>query len=352
VRRAAPRRTLAALLAVLTLGTVLSRGTPPPQGAPPLRDLATARGLLLGAAVSGTLFDPLDPDYARLVRTEFNTVVAENAMKWASLESNRGQFVFGLADAILERARQNRQVLRGHTLLWHDSTAPYLRTIRRRDDMLDAIHTHVTGVVRHFAGRVPIWDVVNEAVSDAPGHPLRSSPFLDVAGPGYIDRAFRWAHEADPAAKLFYNDYGAEALGGKSDAVYALVKGLLARGVPIHGVGFQTHVDTNFSPRDARMAENLQRFRALGLDVELTEVDVQFTGSGSEDVQLARQAQVYADLMRTCLQVHCGAFVLWGVTDLTSWRAAGRPLIFDENADRKPAYAALARALQEVPPLP
>ena len=337
-----PATVLAA--AVLSAFLLTPAATTQAGSVPTLRSLATARGLLFGGAVNGSLFDPTDPDYARTVKAEYNAVVAENAMKWAALHTSEDGLVFNLADAIVKFAHASGQTVRGHTLIWHDSTAPWLMNIRDRATMRAAMRGHIQGVMKHFAGQVPIWDVVNEAVSDADGHPLRSSPFLDVGGPDYIEQAFRWAHDADPEARLFYNDYNIEGLNGKSDAVYTLVKGLLAKGVPINGVGFQTHVGTDFSVVGSRMVENLQRFRALGLEVQLTEVDVQFKGN-DEKTQLARQAQVYGELMKACLGVKCSAFMLWGVSDLGSWRAAGRPLIFDEDYQKKPAYDALYRVL-------
>jgi endo-1,4-beta-xylanase len=173
---------------------------------------------------------------------------------------------------------------------------------------------------------------------------LRQTPFTKLLGREYIAQAFRWAHEADPNAKLFYNDYSAEGLNAKSDAILELVKSLLADGVPIHGVGFQTHVNSDFDVNAVRMRENLERFKALGLDVQLTEVDVQTRGAPPEKWQ--RQAKVYEDLMRVCLSVKCSAFVTWGFTDAYSWRAGSAPLPFDINYQPKPAYFALLEALK------
>ena len=340
------------LLGVLALGnSALCGGAgaapPNPQAQPgsTLRELATARGLLFGGAVNATWFDPNEAGYAEIVKNQFNAVVAENAMKWASLEGSQGSFLFNLADALLAQAQKNGQTMRGHTLIWHDSLPPWVLNISGKAEMQKAMKDHIFGVMKHFAGKVPIWDVVNEAITDTSEHGLRSGPFLDVVGPDYIEMAFRWAHEADPSAKLFYNDYGAEGINGKSDAIYNLVKGLLAKGVPINGVGFQSHLDTAFSVKDSRMQENLQRFRDLGLEVQLTEVDVQLLPDPNEKQSLEKQAQVYNDLMNVCLAVKCSAFMMWGVSDFDSWRSASSPLIFDEQYGKKPAYFALYKAL-------
>ena len=316
-----------------------------PAAKPTLRELATARGLLFGGAVNATWFDPNEAGYAEIVKNQFNAVVAENAMKWASLEGSQGNFLFNLSDALVGQAQKNGQIVRGHTLIWHDSVPPWVLKITGKAEMRAAMKDHIFGVMQHFSGKVPLWDVVNEAVTDTSEHGLRSSPFLNVGGPDYIEQAFRWAHEADPSAKLYYNDYGAEGINGKSDAIYNLVKGLLAKGVPINGVGFQSHLDTSFSVKDSHMQENLQRFRDLGLDVQLTEVDVQFQGDQNAEQQLQKQAQVYGDLMQVCLAVKCSAFIMWGVSDFDSWRAAGTPLIFDDQYNKKPAYNAVYKAL-------
>lgn len=330
------------LLAALLLGSVaVASGQ-----APTLKQAAQARGLLVGGAVSGALFDDLDPDYADTVSREYSVIVSENGMKWKALEGTQNEFVYGLADATVAWAQARGLTVRGHTLVWHDSVPAWVYQLRTPQEMQAALKNHITSVVTHFGPKVMMWDVVNEAVSDALGHPLRANSPFALAGPDYIGQAFRWAHAANPAAQLYYNDYGAEGLNGKSDAIYALVRGLKARGVPISGVGFQAHLDANFSVKDAGMLENLRRFRDLGLDVQLTEVDVTLPAGGATPANLARQAQVYRDLMTACLSVKCSAFLMWGVNDPSSWRAGGQPLLFDADYAHKPAYGAVLSALQ------
>lgn len=334
---------LAALALSLSLTPTLASGQ-----APSLRTLASARGLLLGGAISGELFNTDNPDEAATVNREYNAVVAENAMKMRAIANSPdpGNYLFATADAMVASAQKNGQTVRGHTLVWHDSAPAWVYEIKEKAAMRAAMTQYITTVVKHFGDRINVWDVVNEAISDGPGNPLRNNNPFTVAGPDFIALAFRMAHAANPAARLYYNDYSVEGLNGKSDAMYALVKGLLADGVPIDGVGFQGHVDINFSVKDSGMQANLQRFRDLGLDVQLTEVDVQMVGNGSEKEKLARQAQVYGELLSTCLAVKCSAFMMWGVSDRTSWRAGGKPLIFDDGYAKKPAYGALLRVLQ------
>ncbi|WP_245971512.1 endo-1,4-beta-xylanase [Calidithermus terrae] len=315
----------------------------------PLRALAEQRGLLIGAAVGGALYDPLEPEYAQILAREFNLVVAENAMKWASLSNERGQYGFAGADALVRFARQHGQRVRGHTLIWHEQLPAWVRNgAFSREAMLAVMQEHIQAVAGHFRGQVAYWDVVNEAVSDRGG--LRETPFLRAVGPDYLEHAFRFARAADPQAKLFYNDYGADGINTKSDEIYALLKALKAKGVPIDGVGFQAHLDSTFSPRQARMRENLQRFADLGLEVHITELDVLLRGAGTREERLEAQARVYAEVLEACRAVaRCTAVTLWGFTDAYSWRAAAEPLIFDALYRPKPAYHALLRALGGTP---
>ena len=342
----------AVLIISWTLGLTTSsaQAVPPlPKGEMTLRELADARGLLIGGAVAAGVLDPDEPDLANGVAREYNVIVTENAMKWVPLNNASGQFNFTLAEFMMNFATKNKQKMRGHTLVWHEQLPRYMGAITDRAEMMAELKDHVQTVVKQFKGRIPIWDVVNEAVSDLPGFPMRETVFTKVIGPEFIEMAFRWAHEADPDAKLFYNDYNTDGINGKSDAVYELVKGLLAKGVPIHGVGFQAHVDINFSVEGSRMRENLERFKKLGLDVQLTEVDVIFRGDAPKAEKLERQAKVYADLMTACLAVKCSAFVMWGFTDLYSWRSTAYPLLFDDDYKPKPAYFALRDVLIKTP---
>ncbi|RIH86744.1 Endo-1,4-beta-xylanase Z [Meiothermus luteus] len=312
------------------------------QSGPPLRALAEKRNFQIGAAVEPSLLLQ-EPEYARILAQEFNLVVAENVMKWGALQTSRGQYNFALADLLMDFAQKNRMAVRGHTLVWHQQLPRWMYGSFSPAEMEAILREHIQTVVGRYRGRIAYWDVVNEAVGD--DAKLRPTPFEVL--PDYLEKAFRLAREADPQAKLFYNDYGAEGLGPKSDAIYALLKGLKERGVPLDGVGFQVHVDLGFSPGAVRMAENLERFARLGLEIHITEMDVRLSGPGSRAERLEKQAQVYREVMRVCLgQPRCKAFTLWGFTDAHSWRSASEPLIFDADYKPKPAYLALQQALQ------
>jgi endo-1,4-beta-xylanase len=339
------------LFATLTLTAL---GFTSAQTSPGLRALADARGILIGTAVDpGVLFDTLEPEYAKILFKEFSVITPENAMKFSSLSSARGQYSFSGSDALVAMAAKNNQRVRGHTLIWHEQLPIWLvKEISAkgpsREYMMNVMKQHISAVAGHFAGKLAYWDVVNEAVTE--DGKLRATPWLKAIGPDYIAKAFVMARAADPKAKLCYNDYNTDGFNPKSDRVYALVKELKAQNAPIDCVGFQAHLDQNFNTENARVRENLERFAGLGVEVQLTEVDVQLKGSAPEADRLAAQARVYADLLNACLDVKgCTAFVMWGFTDAHSWRSGNEPLIYDSGYAAKPAYDALKRALENKP---
>ncbi len=308
---------------------------------PPLRALADQRGLLIGAAVEPALLVE-DPDYPKVLAREFNLVVAENVMKWGALQPTQGRFNFPLADLLVEFAQKHNQAIRGHTLVWHQALPGWVYQLNP-DQLATALENHIRTVVGRYKGRIAYWDVVNEAIGDD----ARPRPTPFNALPDYLERAFRLARQADPQAKLFYNDYGAEGLGPKSDAIYALVRSLKQKNL-IDGIGFQAHLDSYFSPQQVRMAENLERFAQLGLEIHITEMDVRLVGNVAREIKLQNQARVYQEVLQVCLrQPRCKAFTLWGFTDLYSWITASEPLIFDDEYRPKPAYFALQRTLQQ-----
>jgi endo-1,4-beta-xylanase len=204
--------------------------------------------------------------------------------------------------------------------------------------------------VGRYRGRVAAWDVVNEAVADAGGL-LRDTVFSRRLGAGYIAEAFRIAHAADPGALLFYNDYGAEGLGDKSDRVLRLVGGLVAQGVPIHGVGLQMHLRADEAPAAEHLRANIRRLAELGLVVAVSEMDVQVHMlPGDRPARLAAQQRVYRDVVGACVaEPGCHAVTFWGFTDAHSWLAgpdgSEGPLLFDARLAPKPAYFGVLDAL-------
>ena len=317
-------------------------------GGPPLRSFAEARGILIGAAVAA---DPLRSDalYRDTLKREFNILTTENAMKFEPIHPSRNTYSFRDADAIVSFAEASDMRVRGHTLVWHQQLPSWVTSgMFTRDEWIDILREHIFTVVERYRGQVYAWDVVNEAV-DEDGS-LRDTIWLRNIGPEYIDLAFRWAHEADPEVRLFYNDFGGEALGPKSDAVYNLVQDLLQRGVPIHGVGLQMHISLEDPPDPEEVRANIDRLVALGLEVHITELDVRIKLPATEE-KLLEQARIYREMLEVCLSAeNCTAFVMWGFTDRHSWipwffGGYGSALIFDDSYRPKPAYHALVDVL-------
>jgi endo-1,4-beta-xylanase len=324
----------------------------------PLRDLARARGLLIGAAVAAR---PLAEEarYREVLAREFSSLTCENVMKPMYLQPERGRFDFAAADEVVAFAARHEIAVRGHTLVWHRQNPEWLvqavESGGAGEQPAILLQEHIHAVLAHyrqaFPGRVEAWDVVNEAVADDGGP--RDTLWRRALGPDYVASAFRWAHAADPDVRLFYNDYGADGLGKKSDAVYALLRELKDAGVPVHGVGLQMHVGigAGHAPAPQDVAANVARLAALGLEVHVTEMDVKLqTGEGTPEQRLEEQARVYAHTLEVCLSGGVPSFTLWGFTDAHSWisRRTGRddaPLPLDASCQPKPAYHALVRAL-------
>lgn len=318
----------------------------------PLRQLADRRGVLIGSCV-GVEYLRHDPAYRAILEREFNVITPENAMKFELLHPACGRWEFNDADEIVSFAADHDMEVRGHTLVWHRRIPGWIVDGGyRRDELMAILRDHIHTVVGRYRGRVRTWDVVNEALP-MPGDASRErSLWRQVIGTEFIELAFHWAHEADPGARLFYNDDHADGLSEKSDAVYGLARRLMDRGVPLHGIGLQMHTGLGWSPSPREIAANIRRFADLGLEVHITEMDVQIqTGHGSPSERWDAQANVYGEILRACLDVPAfKALVMWGVTDRHSWIPdftghGDSPLIFDESYRPKPAYNAVARAL-------
>jgi endo-1,4-beta-xylanase len=316
-----------------------------------LRSLAEKRRIGIGTAV---LMEPFrnDSAYREVLAREFNRITPENAMKFGRLHPERSRYEFADSDALVTFAKANQMQVHGHTLVWHRNLPDWLKEGEwTREELMDVLRQHIHTVVSRFRGEVASWDVVNEAVDN--NGSLRDTIWLQVIGSDYIEIAFRWAHEADPQAQLFYNDYKGEELGKKADAIYKLLKDLRQRHVPIHGIGLQMHKDINNPPNPEEVAANIKRLGELGLEVQITEMDVRIhDGKETIEQKLASQADVYQEMMRVCLDApNCKSLTTWGLADHHSWipyffKLPDSPLIFDKSYRPKPAYDALVEVLK------
>jgi endo-1,4-beta-xylanase len=317
--------------------------TPPPPTTDTLKAAASAANRLVGTAVQSRL---LNGQYDTVVAREFTYITAEYEMKWNVHEPSAGFFDFAAGDAIVGYALSHGQRVKGHTFIWHGATPSWVNGLSPVDFRV-AFERHIRTVADHYRGRIHAWDVVNEAVADD-GLSLRDTVFRQKLGESYIADAFHIAREADPGARLFYNDYGGEGLTQKSNRIYDLVRELLAAGVPIDGVGFQMHISANNRPPNASIASNLRRFADLGLTVHISEMDVRVSGvSGSPQMRLEAQRQTYYDVVRVCvLEPRCEAITVWGFTDAHTWINGDTPLLFDAQYAPKPAYTGVLDALR------
>jgi endo-1,4-beta-xylanase len=308
----------------------------------------------MGVAVSAARLN--DSNFTQAAK-EFNFITPENEMKWDTTEPSRGTFNYGPGDQVVNFASQNNMKVKGHTLVWHNQLPNWVNNVAAAE-MQAVMVNHITQLMTHYKGKMYAWDVVNEAwettVKKGDGTAtLGKDAFSTKIGETFIDLAFQTARQVDPDALLFYNDYATEGINAKSDAVYNMVKSMLERKIPIDGVGIQTHIGTpNDTPTAAEVTENIQRLTDLGLKVMISEMDV----NGCDGYTDAQTAAIYHDIIAACTSnPGCTAVTLWGISDKDSWLnsfgeancngKAPKPLLWDNNYQKKPAYSSTLDAL-------
>lgn len=353
----------------------------PVAAAPALATLreAYADDFLIGAALNRGVISGQNAAAAELAGKQFSTLTAENEMKWQSLHPAPDRYDFTAADAFIEFAKKHRMQVIGHTLVWHSQTPDWVFKDETgkdatREVLLKRMKEHIEKVAGRYKGKVKGWDVVNEALSDGGPDPLRNSPWRRIIGEDFIEQAFRFAHEADPEAELYYNDYGLENPRKRANAV-ALVKRLKERGVPIHGIGTQSHFHLNHPPI-AEVEKTLEAFAALGIKVMVTELDVDVLPSrgpaGNADISRREQgdsalnpyvdglppemqdklAKRYGELFEVYLRHRKSLtrVTFWGLDDGRSWlngfpirSRVNHPLLFDRKLQPKEAFHTVLR---------
>src|ERR1700728_77287 len=328
-----------------THSTSLSAGT--------LRQAGEVRHITIGAAAASAYL--AEAEYSAVLGSEFSQLQPENETKFGPIhpppDSDPNPYDFNGADKLGAFAQSHNMLVRGHTLVWHNQIPDWVKKGGYTAPQLAAIlQSRSHAVMGHYASRLYAWDVVNEAFND--DGTMRHTIWYDQPGIGagndtkYIEQALRWSHEADPNAKLFYNDYDAEQINKKSDAIYAMAKDFKKRGVPLDGIGFQTHISLKFDDpvKLASYAKNLERFAKLGLDLHITVLDIRL--SDSSPASLSAQAKLYGEIADLCVQQPaCKLLQTWGFTDKHSWipqfyKGQGWALLWDEKYQKKPAYEA------------
>ena len=333
--------------------TITPSGTPThtptllPTPSNSLRAYAYQRGIRIGSLF---LAEPSysDPFYITTFLHEFDTATI-NRFQFNHIRSRNGKYNFSRIDPLIDLMQANGITVIGHSLVYHMNVPRWLEEGSWTSEQAkETLHEYITKVVSRYCHRVSVWTVVNEAVGD--DGLLRDTFWLRMIGPDYIPLAFQWAHEADPDAILIYNDYHLERSEIKSRAVLVLMEQLLAQGVPVHGVGFQMHLEIGSAPPRQQVQLMMNKFAKLGLSSYITEMDIQLKEPATHD-KLAQQARIYADMADACLNAtKCIAFVMWGFTDAYSWipkkyTGYGTALILDAYYQPKPAYYSLLDTL-------
>lgn len=358
----------------------------PAQRIPALKDLY-AKDYLLGTAFDFRTPQEFSPAELEIIKTQFNTITPENSMKPGSLQPAEGQWNWAVADRLVEFCESNKMTLIGHTLVWHAQTGAWMFEGEngqpvKREVAIERLRKHIHTVVGRYKGKIKGWDVVNEAIADSRNgstENLRNSPWLRVIGPDYLTLAFKFAREADPNVELYYNDYNIEG-GDKHKSSLLLLKRLIAEGAPITGVGIQGHWSLTHKPFE-ELDQAIQNYKALGLKVMITELDVTIQGQGGGQLdqrpatrpaaggpngttqpttrrarrpmgpsgpatpaQLQEQAEVYKRFFEI-FQKHKDVIervTFWGFKDSRSWRQGQHPLLFNDNDQAKPALFSIA----------
>jgi len=345
---------------------------------PALKDVF-AKGFLIGAAVNDDVVSGRDSQAAAIVEKQFNTITPENVMKWALIHPEPNDYNFAPADRFVDFGRKNNMFIVGHTLVWQHQTPAWVfnddaNNPLSRDALLARMKDHIFAVVGRYKGRVNGWDVVNEALTDS--GQFQRTKWYKIIGEDFIAKAFEYAHQADPDAELYYNEYSLE-MPAKREACVRLVKDLKAKGLRIDGVGIQGHWGMKY-PTSKELDAFIDAFAALGVKVMVTELDIDVLPSATQymgadinvrfelqkglnpyanglpdDIQ-KKLADRYAELFAILLKHKdtVSRVTFWGVYDKTSWLndwpVRGRtsyPLLFDRNYQLKPAFDAVIKVV-------
>jgi endo-1,4-beta-xylanase len=327
---------------------------------------------LIGAAINRSQFFEEDQRGTPIIKAQFNSISPENILKWESVHPRPDQYDFAGPDRYVQFGESNNMYIIGHTLVWHSQTPRWVFEDEHgnpatREFLLKRLHDHIATVVGRYKGRIKGWDVVNEALND--NGTLRNSPWRRIIGDDYIEKAFQFAHEADPQAQLHYNDYGLENEPKRNGAI-TLIKKLQGEGIPVNCIGLQDHVKMDW-PTPTQLDETISDFAKLGIKVMITELDVDVVprtqrnrsadvalnaqvtsgadtyANGLPEEKQAELARRYAELFKVYVKhrADISRVTFWGVTDGDSWlNSASRvnyPLLFGRSGQPKAAFQAV-----------
>jgi endo-1,4-beta-xylanase len=339
--------------------------------------IAFKNSFMVGAAINQNQFSEHDPRGVSIITSQFNSITPENILKWESVHPESGKYNFEGPDRYVSFGEKHGMFIVGHTLVWHSQTPRWVFEDSTgnpvdRQTLLERMRDHIHTVVGRYKGRIKGWDVVNEALDE--DGTLRQSPWMKIIGEDYLVKAFEFAHEADPAAQLYYNDYSLENEAKRKGAV-ELIRKLKARAVPIYAIGLQGHDKMDW-PTAQQQSDTIAAFASLGVKVNITELDIDVLPRASQhrgadislNVELQAQlnpytkglpdsvqealAKRYAELFAVFVRHRdvIDRVTFWGVTDgdswLNGWPVKGRtsyPLLFDRDGKPKPAYTAVIK---------
>ena len=347
-----------------TMGAFYDDGIDDAEDKKSLKYYANQNGKSIGTAISlykNDLMDTTLPE-TDAVGFQFNMLVAENEMKPEAFGGQNGSFYFTTADKLVNFATRKKMVMRGHCLVWNQQSPTWISSDGgktndqnwTREQALDIMKKHITNVMQHFKGKVREWDVVNECLDDNQSA-VRTNPdayelkkncvWQQAIGDDYVDSAFVYAHQADPDAILYLNDYGVEFQGkAKSAAFYNMATAMKKKGIPIDGVGLQCHFSID-DVDSVKFDNTIKRFEEAGLKCIITELDMGIPDTSEKNLQeQARLYRVITDIMLN--HDNCPSMVIWGLKDNNSWRETSNPLLFTAQLDKKPAYYAVRSALR------
>lgn len=349
------------------------------QEAPTLKDAFEGK-FYIGTALNANQIMGRDSQALQIVKTQFNSIVAENCMKSGLIHPEENRFDFTLADKFVEFGEKNNMFIIGHTLIWHSQAPRWFFVDDQgndvsRDTLIARMKKHIETVVGRYKGRVKGWDVVNEAILDDGS--WRLSKFYKIIGEDFIKLAFQFAHKADPDAELYYNDYSM-ASPGKREGVIKMVKSLQDQGIRIDAVGMQTHIHLN-SPSFDEYEKSLKAFADLGIKVNVTEMDISVLPNAwnnqgadvNQNFEYRKEINPYTEGLPDSVQTAFNNRYLqffnlyidnsdkiervttWGVDDgqswLNNWPVRGRtnyPLLFDRNYQPKPVVNEIIEAVE------